>query len=400
MILERSIDHALLGLRARADIPLRLRLWDNREHDLGRAPKVTVLIPTRRALMPFIKPSLDRLADAYIQGMFHIEGRISDAIDAVAGLVAATTRPGRARRAFHAVRANKRRDAEAIGYHYDVSNDFYAAWLDARMVYSCAYFETGREDLETAQLAKLDHILTKIMVQPGDRLLDIGCGWGALAIRAAQKYGARVTGITLSKNQYELARERVRAAGVADRVEIRLQDYRDVTGTFERITSVGMFEHVGLKNLRTYFGRIQALLADGGLAMNHGITATDPESRGSPYGAADFIDKYVFPRGELPHISLALKEMAAAGLEALDVESLRRHYARTLALWSANFEDRAAAIHRLVDEKRFRIWRIYLAGCAHAFAHDWVSIHQVLVCKAGADPRYNSTPWSRRYMYP
>jgi cyclopropane-fatty-acyl-phospholipid synthase len=400
MLLARSIDHALADLRRRADIPLRLKLWDDRAHDLGPAPMVTVSIPSRAALAPFIQPSLDKLADAYIKGRIHVEGRIGDAIAACSRLVEAATPPSRARRAFSAVRASRQRDAQAIGYHYDVSNDFYAAWLDPRMVYSCAYFANGTEDLASAQLAKLDHILTKVRVQPGDRLLDIGCGWGALAIRAAQKFGARVTGITLSKNQCELARERVRAAGLTDRVDIRLQDYREVTGGFERITSVGMFEHVGLNNLPTYFGRIRTLLADGGLAMNHGITSTDPDSRGSPYGAADFIDRYVFPRGELPHLSLALKEMAGAGLEVLDVETLRRHYARTLSLWSSSYEERATEIARLVDAERFRIWQVYLAGCAFAFAQNWISIHQVLVCKAGADPGLNSTPWSRRWMYP
>lgn len=189
------------------------------------------------------------------------------------------------------------------------------------MVYSCGYFENGDEDLATAQIKKIDHILTKIRVRPGDRLLDIGCGWGALAIRAAEKFGASVVGITLSKNQYELARQRVREKGLEDKIDIRIQDYRDVTGQFDRITSVGMFEHVGLRYLVDYFKIINRLLKDDGIAMNHGITSCDPDSGETPFGGGEFIEKYVFPNGELPHIGLVLKSMQEAGLEALDIEN-------------------------------------------------------------------------------
>jgi cyclopropane-fatty-acyl-phospholipid synthase len=304
---------------------------------------------------------------------------------------------------FTALHHDRKKDARAIAHHYDVSNDFYALWLDPAMVYSCAYFPTASETLEAAQQAKLDHVLTKIMLQPGDRLLDIGCGWGALAMRAAQKYGAQVVGVTLSKNQYELARLRVAKAGLADHVDILLHDYRDLgpqNGRFDKITSTGKFEHVGLKHLPEYFGTIYALLKDGGLALNHGITSTEPGSGTAPLGAAQFREKYVFPNGELPHISLALKDMQSAGLEALDVECLRRHYARALHLWSANYEEYADAARKLVSETNFRVWRIYLAGRAHAFAQNWVSIYQVLACKAGNSAALNPTPWSRGYVYP
>jgi cyclopropane-fatty-acyl-phospholipid synthase len=288
-------------------------------------------------------------------------------------------------------------DAEAIQYHYDVSNEFYQVWLDENMVYSCAYFENGDEDLATAQLKKIDHILTKIQLRPGDTLLDIGCGWGALAIRAAQKYGAKCVGITLSKNQFELAKARVEQAGLTDRVDIRLQDYRDVGGTYDRITSVGMFEHVGVKNLPSYFAKINSLLADDGIAMNHGITSTHADNGEAAYGSGEFIGTYVFPHGELPHIGQVLKSMQEGGLEALDVENLRRHYAKTCGIWADNFEAQADRIKRLVDDKRFRIWRVYLAGCSYAFAQDWVSINQVVCQKAGRNAA--ELPWSRRYMY-
>ena len=265
------------------------------------------------------------------------------------------------------------------------------------MVYSCAYFEQGNEDLATAQLKKLDHILTKIQLHPGESLLNIGCGWGALVLRAAEKFGARCVGITLSRNQYELATARVAEAGLSDRISIRLQDYRDVEGSFDRITSVGMFEHVGLKNLPLYFKKISSLLADDGMVMNHGITTTNTDHRGARNGGGEFIERYVFPDGELPHIGRVLCAMQDGGLETLDVENLRRHYAQTCALWANNFEKNTALIKTLVDDRRYRIWRIYLAGCAHAFTHDWISINQIVCCKAGRQAE--RLGWSRDYMY-
>jgi cyclopropane-fatty-acyl-phospholipid synthase len=305
--------------------------------------------------------------------------------------------PGRLSRALNLVANHtKEKDAEAIHYHYDVSNEFYSAFLDPNMVYSCAYFEKGDEDLAAAQVRKIDHILNKIDLRAGHTLLDIGCGWGALAIRAAQR-GARVVGVTLSGNQAELARERVERAGLKDQVEIRLQDYRDVAGQFERITSVGMFEHVGVDNLPDYFRRVNELLTPDGVVMNHGITTTDIDNRSTPYGGGEFIDKYVFPHGELAHLSTVIKTMQQGGLEVRDVENLRRHYARTCAAWSDNYENNAEKIKALTDDKRFRIWRVYLAGCAYAFSHDWISLYQIVCGKAGQDPA--QLPWSRRYMY-
>jgi len=399
MFWERQVDQFVHGIGKRANVPLRLKLWNGGEYALGGAPKVTLTLPGAGALKFLLPPSLDNLAEGYVGGHFDLVGKAADIIEVASGLArAGVEKTGRFGRIMRAAVHTRSRDAEDIAHHYDVSNDFYHLWLDPQMVYSCAYFPTATEDLAAAQTAKLDHILNKIMLAPGDRLLDIGCGWGALAVRAAQR-GARVVGITLSQNQYDYARERVAREGLTGQVEIRLQDYRDIDESFDKITSVGMFEHVGLKNLRLYFGKIGKLLRDGGLAMNHGITSTDPENGATPYGASDFIEKYVFPHGELPHLSLVLKEMEAAGLEALDVESLKRHYARTLQIWAENYEAHTDEVKRLVPDLTYRVWRVYLAGCAYAFSQHWVSIHQVLVCKAGADSLLNPTPWSRGYMY-
>jgi cyclopropane-fatty-acyl-phospholipid synthase len=396
---EKRLEHWVDDVRHQSALPLRLQLWNGRQFDFSQsAPQVTVRVPHVSALSYLLKPSLANLGKAYVEGTLEVEGRVTEVIRVANALAASTLKPkGKLGRITRSFLHTREKDAEAIQYHYDVSNDFYRLWLDENMVYSCAYFENGDEDLATAQLKKIDHILTKIQVRPGDTLLDIGCGWGALVMRAAQKYGAKCVGITLSQNQLELAKERVAQAGLADRVEIRLQDYRDVTGTFNRITSVGMFEHVGLKNLSMYFAKIRTLLADDGLAMNHGITSTDPDNGETAFGGGEFIGKYVFPHGELPHIGYVLKTMQEGGLEALDVENLRRHYAKTCGIWADNFETHADQIKRLVDDKRYRIWRVYLSGCSYAFAQDWVSLNQVVCSKAGREAAL--LPWSRRYMY-
>ena len=400
MFWEKKLAHWVDDVRSKTNLPARLVLWNGQQLDFGSfaAPQVTLKVKSASALPLLLAPSLDNLGEAYVKGKIDIEGKLSDIISIGYSLakstVASAGNLARVRRYFNHTKAS---DKKAIQYHYDVSNEFYRYWLDENMVYSCAYFENGDEDLGTAQLKKIDHILTKIQLQPGQRLLDIGCGWGALVLRAASKFGATCLGVTLSQNQFDLATERVKAAGLADKIEIRLQDYRDIEGQFDRITSVGMFEHVGRKNLPTYFTKMRELLADDGVAMNHGITSSDYDSGETALGGGEFIDRYVFPDGELPHISLALEAMQRGGLEAIDIESLRRHYAHTLEIWTENFEAHAEKLKTLVEDEKFRIWRVYLAGCAYAFEHDDVSIYQVVCRKAGRSAQ--TLPWSRRYMY-
>jgi cyclopropane-fatty-acyl-phospholipid synthase len=400
MFIEKKFAQWVEALRNQAALPLRLELWNGQRFDFGADnPQVTIRVPHASALGYLLRPSLFSLGSAYVEGKIEVKGKSTEMIAIVTALAGRIMQQeSRLSRLLHAsVRHTRAGDAEAIRYHYDVSNEFYSHWLDPNMVYSCAYFENGDETLASAQMKKIDHILTKIRLQPGQRLLDIGCGWGALVRRAAQKYGARCVGITLSENQFLLARERVRQAGLEQQVEIRLQDYRDVGGSYDRITSVGMFEHVGLRHLSSYFSKIHSLLAEQGIALNHGITSTDVESREAPYDGGKFIEKYVFPKGELPHIGLVLKTMQEGGLETLDVENLRRHYARTCGIWAENFEKNATAIKQTTDDRHFRIWHVYLAGSAYAFANDWISLYQVLCTKAGRDPA--ALPWSRRYMY-
>jgi cyclopropane-fatty-acyl-phospholipid synthase len=396
----KQVEQWIADVRRQADIPLHANLWGEYGFDFGRSgpPLVTLTVKDASALPQLLEPSLNNLGRLYVEGLIDVRGHLSDIIDCAYKLADATL--GTDSTLMRAVRHfahSKHDDRQSIAYHYDVSNDFYRLWLDENMVYSCAYFERGDEDLDRAQRQKIDHILSKIRLEPGQSLLDIGCGWGALVIRAAQKYQARCVGITLSEAQFEYARDRVRAAGLERFVEIRLQDYRDIQGQFDRITSVGMFEHVGRKNLVNYFGIMKKLLRPGGIAMNHGITSTDPDGGETRHGGGDFIDQYVFPQGELPHLSQVIHSMQQAGLETLDVENLRRHYMHTLTCWSERYEAQTEAIRRMVDDKTYRIWRVYLAGCAHAFAIDQVSIHQVL-CHHAGEPAAQ-LPWSRRYIY-
>ncbi|WP_151636621.1 SAM-dependent methyltransferase [Noviherbaspirillum aerium] len=399
MFWEKRLGSWADNIRHQAAVPLRLELWNGQRLDLGpAAPRVTVKVPHASALSYLLTPSLSNLGRAYVEGKIEVEGRVNEIISVANALARHTLEPtGKFARVVRSFRHTRKRDEDAIRYHYDVSNDFYRAWLDENMVYSCAYFEHGDEDLGTAQLKKIDHILAKIRVRPGHTLLDIGCGWGALVLRAAERFGARCVGVTLSENQCELARERVARAGLSDRVEIRLQDYRDVSGSFDRITSVGMFEHVGARHLPAYFRKLNSLLVDDGMAMNHGITTTDPDNGETAYGGGEFIEEYVFPHGELEHIGTVLKAMQEGGLEAFDVENLRRHYAKTCGIWADNFESQSQRLRRMVDDRRFRIWRVYLAGCAYAFTHDWISLYQVACIKAGRHS--DALPWSRRYIY-
>lgn len=400
---ERALQAWAARVREQANLPVclcwgadganRLALGD------GVQPAVLIRVRDPQALRLLVDPSLQTLGQAYVEGLIDVEGPLEAVLQAARRLAetagSAGGGPGRRpRRATH----SRQSDRAAIAYHYDLSNAFYAQWLDPAMVYSCAYFERGDEPLALAQEQKIDHILRKIRLQPGQRLLDVGCGWGALVLRAAQRLGARCVGVTLSQNQFELATERVQAAGLQGQVEIRLQDYRDVRdGPFDRITSVGMFEHVGLDHLTDYFTRLRALLAPDGWMLNHGITSTDENDGEVALGAGAFIGRYVFPQGELPHIGTVLRTLQAGGLEAFDVENLRRHYAQTLRCWSQAYEAGAERIRPLVSEQQWRIWRVYLAGCAWAFESDQVSLYQVLCRPAGR--RADELPWSRGWLY-
>ena len=410
-----------------------VRLWDGTSLNVGRAapnhaqvtPSFTLFFRTPEvvSLLVLGRDRL-RLADAYFRGDMDIEGdffaalSLKDHLDTIC-----MSLPDRIRTLWAALRlrmlsdksADNGRDMltleagfvaahskvenrKAIAFHYDVSNDFYALWLDDSMVYSCAYFEQSNVTLEQAQWSKLDHICRKLMLKWGDRFLDVGCGWGALIIHAAQHYGVYAHGITLSQQQLELARTRISLAGLDDRVSVELRDYRDLEGecVYDKVASVGMFEHVGLKNLPVYFSTIHRLLKPSGLFLNHGITH-DVEGW-EETSSTEFINRYVFPDGQLDTVGNIQRRMETARFEIADVEALRPHYALTLRHWVSRLESHHAQALNYVDESTYRVWRLYMAACALEFESGEIGVYQVLGCKRGVGS--SALPLTRRHLYP
>ncbi len=272
----------------------------------------------------------------------------------------------------------KQNNVESIAFHYDVSNAFYKLWLDERMVYSCAYFEKISQSLDLAQCNKLDHICRKLRLKAGDRYLDIGCGWGALVCWAAKYYGVKAHGITLSKNQYEYALAEVKRLGLEDCVTIEMRNYRNLPllETYDKVSSIGMFEHVGLKNLANYFSTVNQILKPGGLFLNHGITSDTPDWSNSV--STKFINRHVFPDGELDTISNIQRRMEEADFEIFDLEGLRPHYAFTLRHWISRLEENQQEAIKLVGDRTYRIWRLYMTGCAIQFEQGATGIYQIL----------------------
>ena len=411
---------------------LALRLWDGTVLRLGKAarsdaqPGFTLMCSSPSVVRSIVlgRDRL-RLAEAYFRGDIDIEGDFFEALglkdhllairltarDRLGALLAALRLPASKSRlpslrfvdspSLHGrgvTAHSKKENRDAIAFHYDVSNEFYALWLGGAMVYSCAYFERPDDDLDRAQEAKLDHICRKLMLKPGERLLDIGCGWGALVIHAAKHYGVRAHGVTLSRFQLRLARERIEEEGLQDQVSVELRDYRDLKGDciYDKVASVGMFEHVGLKNLPVYFAKVHSLLKPGGLFLNHGITH-DAEGWRKTL-STEFINRYIFPDGQLDMVSNIQRVMERAKFEIADVESLRPHYALTLRHWVSRLEQHHAEALRYVNESTYRIWRLYMAACALEFESGEIGVHQVLATKRVAG--LTSLPLTRQHMYP
>ncbi|GAA1348991.1 SAM-dependent methyltransferase [Streptomyces beijiangensis] len=396
-------------------LPVRIRAWDGSESGPPGAP--VLVLRHRRALRRLLwKPGELGLARAWVAGELDIEGDLYEALDLLAGLL--WERGADAKDAVHPIRNpvlrtaarklfaiagpfpppppppeelrhrrgmvhTKHRDKKAISHHYDVGNDFYSLVLGPSMVYSCAYWAAESPDstLEEAQRDKLDLVCRKLGLKEGMRLLDVGCGWGSMAIHAAREYGVQVTGVTLSVEQAAYARKRIAEEGLTDRIEIRVQDYRDVRdGPYDAISSIGMAEHVGSEQYREYADDLYTLLKPGGRLLNHQI-ARRPERDESAYHIDDFIDSYVFPDGELAPVGRTLSTLEEAGFEARDVEVLREHYALTLREWVANLEKRWPEAVRMTSPGRARVWRLYMAASALSFERNRIGVNQILAIK-------------------
>lgn len=384
----------------RYSLPVAVELWNGEALPYTGQPKVTLKINKPQTLINLAHPSLGKLARAYVDRGFDFLGKTRDIIGMGERLCAHDVLKNKSSRLGNWWRHSKPADRRNIRHHYDVSNDFYSLWLDPKRVYSCAYFKTETDSLEQAQIQKLEHICRKLNLQPGERFLDIGCGWGGLIFWAAENHGVQATGITLSDNQYEYVQQQIQDRGLQDRVQVHLMDYRDVAEDqpFDKIASVGMFEHVGRKNLGKYFSKIFNLLKPGGLVMNHGITSSGLNTPGLGSGIAEFIDEYVFPGGELVHVSHVIETLSAQGLECRDAECLRPHYARTLWHWVDRLESNMARAKQIVGEEKYRIWQIYMAGSAHAFERGWMSLFQILAGRPLADGTL-PYPLTREHVY-
>lgn len=403
--------------RLGGNLPAAVRFWDGSEIGSGEQGSATdtIVLKDRRALTYAVsRPDQLGLARAFVAGDLVLEGSIERVMAAGARMygfdipwkdkleafrIAASLgvvrfpppKPPKSEANVGGRLHSLRRDRQAISHHYDVSNDFYRLILGPTMVYSCAYFDSPDDTLEEAQTRKLDVICQKLRLQEGERFLDIGCGWGSLVMHAAANYGVRAVGITLSEAQAALARERIEEAGLADRCEIRIQDYREVPdGPYDKIASVGMFEHVGSEMLDRYMETVARLGRPGGLALHHGI-CRQHSNEDSPN---TFITHYVFPDGELHRVAKVILALERSGQELRDTEALREHYALTLRRWVDNLEaDRHRAIAE-VGEERERIWRLYMTASALAFERGDISIHQMITVLPGKEEKalYRPSP--------
>ncbi len=406
-VLDSDVSHARAFLEdLLADYHPRnfaVRFWDGSEWPAETAsPDFTLILKHPGALRRMFRETSTDLAlgEAYIYDDFDVEGSIEAAFPVADHLLHRDWRlsaklrlgwellrlPGprhtdggeRGPAHLRGRRHSLERDRKAVTYHYNVSNDFYALWLDSNMVYSCAYFESKEEDLDTAQTRKLDYICRKLRLAPEERLLDIGCGWGSLVIYAARHYGVKALGITLSEPQAEWANQRIREEGLGERARVEVLDYRQVQGqgSFDKLVSVGMFEHVGEALLPTYFDQAFALLKPGGVFLNHGIAR---DYHNEPPAGPTFTDRYVFPDGELVPISTTLRHAEAAGFEVRDVESLREHYAMTLRHWVRRLETHHDEAVARVGETTYRVWRLFMSGSAYGFDTGQLNVYQSLL---------------------
>lgn len=415
-----SVIDALLERKlASLTLPLALVLPDG--HRAGPPDAaVTLRLKDLGTLAHIASGEIGKVAQDYVEGRIDFSGSVRDLMMIATQMIGTDPTHNGASKStlswWQEIRQNARSrkshhpqaDAQQIQFHYDVSDDFYALWLDPRRIYSCAYFRDGDMNIAQAQEAKLDHICRKLMLRSGERFLDVGAGWGGLLLWAAENYGVQGHGITLSKNQHAHVNRLIDERGLRGRVTMELCDYRELPEDqpFDKIASIGMFEHVGRAYLPEYFAKLRRLLKPGGLLMNHGITAAGTRNHQLGAGMGDFIERYIFPGGELLHVSKVTETMAEAALEPLDLENLRPHYAKTLWAWSDALESQLSQARDLTRDSVVRAYRLYLAGSAMSFEQGWLYLYQMLASRPTGDVAdgpmrgaQSAYPFNRGYMY-
>lgn len=335
-------------------------------------------------------PSLT-FGEAYMAGVIEIQGDLQQLITTVYQAQDSFLNHAKFKKFLPKRSHSEKMSKVDVQSHYDIGNDFYELWLDPTLTYSCAYFASESDTLEQAQWNKVHHILDKLHAQPGETLLDIGCGWGTLIFTAAKEYGLKATGVTLSQQQYDFVTEKIAAEGLTGQVSVYLKDYREIEQTYDHVTSVGMFEHVGKENLGEYFAQVSDRLVPNGTALIHGITG---QHEGA--GVDAWINKYIFPGGYIPNLAENLTHIMHTALQVDDLEPLRRHYQKTLEIWTQNFHEVREAVVAQYGERFYRMWDLYLQACAASFESGNIDVVQYLLTKG---PSGTNLPMTRAYMY-
>jgi len=388
------IDKAIYKqiLKSSFDAPIDVEFWDGETVHFGEGESIAKII--MHELVPIkeiVAHASLTFGEAYMDGKIEIQGNLQELVTLAYRSQDSFFNNSKFSKLIPKHSHSEKVSKNDVQSHYDIGNDFYEMWLDKTMTYSCAYFASDSDTLEDAQMNKVRHILNKLHAQEGETLLDIGCGWGTLLFSAAKEYGLKATGVTLSQQQYDFVSDKIKAEGLTGQVTVYLEDYRELKEQYDHVTSVGMFEHVGKENLAAYFSKIDQLLVENGTALIHGITG---QHKGA--GVDAWINKYIFPGGYIPNLAENIDHIMDAHLQVDDLEPLRRHYQKTLEIWTDNFHDVSESVTSRYGERFYRMWDLYLQACAASFESGNIDVVQYLLTKGASS---TNLPMTRSYIY-